>query len=243
MSHESLINLLQAVDPFVPEQSKVPEYLRFGFDAALFDKDGTLITKAPEGPPGGSIIEIESWSMYHDRVQILPGRIQLIRELREAGVKLGVVTGDWREPTEELLEKMGVRDAFDVVITDDDIEIESKPHPEAFLRARSSLKVHPRRCVMIGDSPDDDIAGAKWLGMKTVLVPSYRWGRGDRSGQIPGPQTDLVVLSHEALTAKLLRAHFGQIQPNPDLEASIPSVTSVAMSDARSLVWGESVRV
>lgn len=45
-----------------------------------------------------------------------------------------------------------------------------KPQPELFLHALSILGVPPARAVMIGDSPDSDVAGAWAAGIPSILV-------------------------------------------------------------------------
>ena len=46
----------------------------------------------------------------------------------------------------------------------------SKPNPELFLRALERSGCPAENAWMIGDRPDNDIAPAKALGMKTVRV-------------------------------------------------------------------------
>lgn len=45
-----------------------------------------------------------------------------------------------------------------------------KPQDIFFHKLCQKLKVDPRRCVLIGDNLESDIAGARAVGMKTVLV-------------------------------------------------------------------------
>jgi len=47
-----------------------------------------------------------------------------------------------------------------------------KPHPKIFEKALTTLKVKPEETVFVGDSPKEDIEGAKNAGMKTVFVSS-----------------------------------------------------------------------
>jgi FMN phosphatase YigB (HAD superfamily) len=49
-----------------------------------------------------------------------------------------------------------------------------KPHPAIYERALEVAGVEPAQAVMVGDSPDTDIAGALALGIGAVLVD--RWG-------------------------------------------------------------------
>ena len=53
-----------------------------------------------------------------------------------------------------------------------------KPHPSIFNSVLELLGVRAEESVMVGDSIEDDISGAKALGMCTVLI--------DRSGDHPG---------------------------------------------------------
>jgi HAD superfamily hydrolase (TIGR01450 family) len=54
-----------------------------------------------------------------------------------------------------------------------------KPQPLLFRTALASLGLTAERCIMVGDRPDTDIAGASALGMRTALVRSGRFGAAD----------------------------------------------------------------
>ena len=47
-----------------------------------------------------------------------------------------------------------------------------KPHPKIFRKALNTLKVKAEESVFVGDSPKEDIKGAKNAGMKTIFIPS-----------------------------------------------------------------------
>jgi len=50
-----------------------------------------------------------------------------------------------------------------------------KPHALLYQIAMQRLGVTPEACLMVGDRPDTDIAGAAMLGMKTALVRTGRF--------------------------------------------------------------------
>ena len=52
-----------------------------------------------------------------------------------------------------------------------------KPSPTIFRAALDLLEVEPREAVMVGDSPADDVDGARALGMRAFLL--------DREGRFP----------------------------------------------------------
>ena len=53
-----------------------------------------------------------------------------------------------------------------------------KPHALLYEIAMARLGVLPEHCLMVGDRPDTDIAGAAALGMKTALVRTGRFHPG-----------------------------------------------------------------
>lgn len=67
------------------------------------------------------------------------------------------------------LAAMEIDDLFDVVLTFDDTG-KRKPHHLPFKNAIKRLGLKPLEILMVGDSLSRDMAGAKALGMKTVLA-------------------------------------------------------------------------
>lgn len=70
-----------------------------------------------------------------------------------------------------------------------------KPHPLLYQMAMKRLGVLPEYCLMIGDRPDTDIAGASGLGMKTALVRTGRFAPGmPIADDLPPPDWDVESL-------------------------------------------------
>ena len=79
-----------------------------------------------------------------------------------------------------------------------------KPNPLLFEMALDQLCCLPQRCLMIGDRPDTDIAGAAALGMKTALVRTGRFGPEEAWPEdLPRPDWDVKDLP------QLLKQFFG----------------------------------
>jgi len=78
-----------------------------------------------------------------------------------------------------------------------------KPEPLLYEMAIERLGCSPSACLMIGDRPDTDIAGAERIGMWTALVRTGRFPPGGRwPDGIPVPDwdvTDLRALANELL--------------------------------------------
>jgi mannitol-1-/sugar-/sorbitol-6-phosphatase len=86
-------------------------------------------------------------------VTVVDGAVALIRELAARGHRLAVVTsggGSWAERV--LGDVLGVRDALEVVVTAEEVEV-GKPSPEGYLTACRRLGVAPAGCAAVEDAP------------------------------------------------------------------------------------------
>jgi 4-nitrophenyl phosphatase len=68
-----------------------------------------------------------------------------------------------------------------------------KPQPIFFHNLCNRLGVHPSDCLLIGDNLESDIAGAKAVGMKTILTLTGVARRQDLAAAPPGQQPDAVI--------------------------------------------------
>ena len=64
-----------------------------------------------------------------------------------------------------------------------------KPHPTIFQAALDTLGVPARDAVMVGDSLEEDIEGARALGMRAILID-----REERHPEVEERLTDLFGL-------------------------------------------------
>lgn len=101
------------------------------------------------------------------------GAEEILRWLKERGIKVGVVTRNSRRAA---LKALGPLLRFvDVLLTRDDTEV-VKPHPGQILRALELLGVRDEECVVVGDYVYDVEAG-RASGCRTVCI-GWR-ARGD----------------------------------------------------------------
>ena len=97
-------------------------------------------------------------------------------ELREAvrfaaeRVPLGIVSGAARPEIEPVIEAAGIADAFEFILTSDDIE-RGKPDPEGYRRALSLFDQDiDAGDVLVIEDTEAGIASAKAAGMRCVAV-------------------------------------------------------------------------
>jgi putative hydrolase of the HAD superfamily len=108
---------------------------------------------------------------YVDSLELRPYAKKLTKRMKE-NCKLGLVSNFTYAPViYASLRKLGINHFFDAVLVSDENGWR-KPHKRIFLEALRKLQVTAEEAVFIGDSPLEDIKGAKEVGMKTVFVPS-----------------------------------------------------------------------
>ncbi len=101
----------------------------------------------------------ENFDLYEDALPVL-------EELRGHGLKIGLVTNGARDVDEFLAHHQ-----LDVdVAVGSRSHGKTKPHPTIFQAALERLGVAPEEAAMVGDSPADDIEGARALGMSAFLL-------------------------------------------------------------------------
>ncbi|HVI42752.1 MAG TPA: HAD-IA family hydrolase, partial [Anaerovoracaceae bacterium] len=117
---------------------------------------------------GVSIYRSFHYSKFTDLINVFPGILELLEELKARGYKTGIVTSRLSATTEIGLKKYDMAKYFDAIVTCDDTD-KHKPDPEPVYIALERLGSKPEESIMIGDSMFD-ILCAKNAGVKAVLV-------------------------------------------------------------------------
>lgn len=94
---------------------------------------------------------------------------RLLSYLKAHGIRTAVATASDISRAEKYLTEIDIRDKLDEVICVDMIE-NGKPMPDIYLRACESLKLKPRECMAVEDSPNG-IFSAYQAGCQVVMVP------------------------------------------------------------------------
>lgn len=123
---------------------------------------------------------------------LFPEIPDLLADLKAQGYKLGIVTNGVPDLQRRKLEEFGLLDLFDAAVASGEIDC-GKPDPGIFRHICAELGVQVADCVMVGDNPGRDVAGAMAAGMASVWVS--RNGR-PRDERFPGDLAcnDLTVL-------------------------------------------------
>lgn len=123
-------------------------------------------------------------TVHDDMVMPLPGAREVMAELVEERVPVAVVTSKRRDMALRTLAVCGFDGAVDVLVGADDVT-RGKPDPEAVRRALSGLPgADPARCVFVGDSPYDLVAG-RAAGVRTVGITTGPFTRARLEAEGP----------------------------------------------------------
>jgi HAD superfamily hydrolase (TIGR01509 family) len=125
-----------------------------------------------EDRAGGLIREVTE--LMHEelqgRVDARPGAVELVRRLR-GRVRLGLASNSPRFLVDAALASGGFADAFDAVVSADDVS-NHKPAPDLYLLACERLGVAPAETLALEDTASG-IASAKAAGLTCIAVPQF----------------------------------------------------------------------
>ena len=126
---------------------------------------------------------------YRNESEPMPGLIHILDAL-SGRLKLAVCTGAQREFMEIVVDRLKVRDRFDVLQASDEIR-QGKPHPEIYRAACAKLGVAPRLAIVLEDSANGCLAAIR-AGCYTIAVPSM-YSEGQDFSDVDFIATDLFV--------------------------------------------------
>jgi putative hydrolase of the HAD superfamily len=127
---------------------------------------------------------------YLNSLELRPCAKKLLKKV-SADYKLGLISNFTYAPViYAALRRLDLNKFFNAVLVSEDVGWR-KPHMKIFKEALKKLGTTPEETVYIGDSPLEDIKGAKALRMKTIFIPSQFYSL--KNLQESCQQPDLIV--------------------------------------------------
>ncbi|HSI45755.1 MAG TPA: phosphoglycolate phosphatase [Methylophilus sp.] len=163
--------------PMLP-QAQISTYIGEGVQNLI---KRCLTGNLHDEPEAGLFVQAQP--LYHgfyanNATDILPfsGVMTILQQLKAGGYLLACVTNKPEKFTLPLLEKAGLADFFEIVVSGDTLA-KKKPDPLPLLHICQKLGVLPAEAVLIGDS-ETDVQAAQAAGCFVVTVPyGYNQGR------------------------------------------------------------------
>ena len=149
----------------------------------------------PEPP-----VQDDGLTVYERRMRVLVGELGLalgleeLRQISEASIaawhahtpldleaksvlgelqgryKLALISNFDHPPhVHRLLDELALRPFFDAVVVSGDVGVK-KPNPAIFVPALEQTGLVADEALFVGDSPEDDVAGARAAGLRPVLI-------------------------------------------------------------------------
>jgi len=101
-------------------------------------------------------------------VEPVPGAVDAVSRLSQAGMPLGLVTSAGRAYALAVLHELGLGGVFEVVVTAEDVLV-GKPDPQGYALACARLGVDPAQALGVEDSAAG-VAAVRAAGMRCVAV-------------------------------------------------------------------------
>ncbi len=126
---------------------------------------------------------------------LLPGAKDAVKSVRSKGYRMGLISNTGRTPgtvLRVLMDRMGILECFDTTTFSNEIQVR-KPAEGAFTVTLERLKVVPKAAVHVGDDAENDVQGAKKVGMRTLQIVSGS-RKPSASADLHAKSLDQVVL-------------------------------------------------
>jgi putative hydrolase of the HAD superfamily len=145
--------------------------------AALDDLRGRCaeVLREALGAPGLDLVSARRAMLGAIRFEPYPDAAPALRDLRARGLRL-VVASNWDCSLPQVLDEAGLAPLVDGVVASAVVGAD-KPAPAVFEAALALARCSAERAVHVGDSPSNDVAGARGAGIRALLL--------DRDGDWP----------------------------------------------------------
>jgi HAD superfamily hydrolase (TIGR01549 family) len=125
-------------------------------------------------------------------IELFPGIFNLLDDVKNLGMRIGLSTGKDRQRTLEILGRFELTPYFEFVVCGDD-PFPGKPDPYGLNLILSQLRVRPAQAVFVGDSPLD----IHYSRMASVIALGAEWGFSSREELVAsGARVTFHSVSH-----------------------------------------------
>ena len=115
---------------------------------------------------------MQYWRAYQGSSPPFPDAESTVRTLKQQGCRLAIVSDSdgTRGMKKKRVDAVPFRQLFEFAVVAGEDTPKVKPSKAPFRMVARKLDLTPERCAYVGDNPQTDIAGAKAVGMTTILV-------------------------------------------------------------------------
>jgi HAD superfamily hydrolase (TIGR01509 family) len=110
---------------------------------------------------------------YEVELPVLPGALDAVRRLADAGLRLAVASSSNRELIDAVLRRLELTPLFETTVSSEEVA-RGKPAPDVYLEAAQRLVLAPSRCAAVEDSASG-IRAARAAGMRVLAYPNRHY--------------------------------------------------------------------
>jgi putative hydrolase of the HAD superfamily len=132
-------------------------------------------------------VTLQYWDAYAANSPPFRDAESTLHRVKKMGLKIGLVSDSDGTPRMKRRRIRGVpfHNLFEAVVVAGEDTPRVKPGHESFRLIAKRLRVQPESCIYVADNPRTDIAGARAVGMTTVLVRRRGNNFGNPDYRIP----------------------------------------------------------
>jgi putative hydrolase of the HAD superfamily len=148
-------------------------------------------------------LHADFWTRFASHTRPFPEVIHTLHRLREGGIKTGIISNGSTAVQEAKIRQLGLSALVDAVLISEREGIR-KPDPKIFHLALGRLGAEASQAWFVGDNPDDDIAGALAVGLRTFWRECADWPRPTAQCETIRSLDELLSLVSEGSDRTLL---------------------------------------
>lgn len=167
--YEALNRALKQIANYeIPREEHVSTYNGLPTRVKLEDLVSRCIIQEDEIETISDLKQSLTMDVIQDLCKVDDSKVQLMEHLSRQGFKLACVTNSIRKTALMMLEKSGILQYMDCIISNEDVK-NSKPHPEGYIKALVLLNCLPSNAIIVEDSPKG-LQAARLTGAKVIEV-------------------------------------------------------------------------
>jgi beta-phosphoglucomutase len=112
--------------------------------------------------------EIAYQKAFKPSLKLMDGLADFLQQAKAHDIKMAIGSAAIMFNIDFVLDNLSVRHYFDALISADDV-LNSKPHPETYLKCAAALRVKPEECIVFEDAPTG-VAAAANAGMQAIVI-------------------------------------------------------------------------
>ena len=145
--------------------------------------------------------EDELLKKHNHLVQPIPGVVQFLGNLSEAGIRTGLATSASRKRALGTLEELGLAHYFHTIVTGDDVTA-GKPDPALYRLAAERMQESPE-CLLAVEDAASGVKSARAAGMRCLGIASAA-----RAHLLQAAGADLIIPDFRSFSLLHLEAYF-----------------------------------